>query len=91
MTPEHYVDSSISVENRNLGLKLATSPSLRRGMLGRNILMSKSEKKAPRLVGRQFAAPLSQHEIDQVAGGEDVENGIGGGTSATCTHGNDGD
>ena len=52
-------------------------------------MMSNSKKKAPRLVGRQFAAPLSQHEIDQVAGGDDVANGIGG--DGTCTAGPDGD
>lgn len=29
----------------------------------------KDKKEAPRLVGRQFAKPLTEEEIDQVAGG----------------------
>lgn len=52
-------------------------------------LMSNSKKKAPRLVGRQFAAPLSQHEIDQVAGGDDTGNNFN--NDGTCTAGPDGD
>lgn len=53
--------------------------------------MSNSQKKAPRLVGRQFAAPLSQDEIDQVAGGYDLNEATFHPGPGTCTKDNDDD
>jgi hypothetical protein len=48
--------------------------------------MSK-DKKAPRLVTRQFATPLTREEVDQVSGGCS-DNGP---TTGTCTRGPDSD
>jgi hypothetical protein len=53
--------------------------------------MANSEAKTSRLVGRQFATPLTDAEIDQVAGGDPPSNETYHPGPGTCTQGPDDD
>lgn len=56
----------------------------------RGIVMN-DKNSAPRLVGRQFATPLTQEEIDQVAGGASENQFTDHPGPGTCTLNNDDD